>query len=124
MLLNLIKNERPDINKIYLYVKHPFESKYQLLINTRENVGIKKLKNPKRFIDYSQRIDDVYENLEDYNPTKKVNNMLIVFDDKIADKEYNKNLSPTVTELFLRGRKLNILLEFIIQSYFKVPKTI
>ena len=69
-LLNLIKKQRPDIDKIYLYLKDPFESKYQLLINGREKVGIENLKNPKAFIDYSQTIDDVYENLEDYNPTK------------------------------------------------------
>ena len=71
MLLNLIKNQRPDIDKIYLYVKDTLESKYQLLINGREKVGINKLKNPKAFIDYSQTIDDVCENLEYCNPTKK-----------------------------------------------------
>ena len=63
VLLNLIKNQRPDIDKIYLYVKDPFESKYQLLINGRVKVGIKALKNPKAFIDYSQTIHDLYENL-------------------------------------------------------------
>ena len=50
--------------------------------------------------------------------------MLIVFDDMIADMECNRKLNPIVTELFLRGRKLNISLVFISQSYFKVPKTI
>ena len=70
MLLNLIKHQQPDIEKIYLYVKDPFKSKYQLLINERGKVEIEKLKKPKAFID-SQTIDDVYENLEDYNPTKK-----------------------------------------------------
>ena len=99
--LSLIKYQRPDIDKIYLYVKDPFESKYQLLFNIIERVGFKK-KNPKAFIDYSQAIDDVYENLEDYNPKKK-SRVLIVFDDMIADMESNKRLSPIVTELFLRG---------------------
>ena len=94
-----------------------------MLINGRENVGIKKLKNPKVFIDYSQTIDDVYENLEDYNPTKK-RVVLMVFDDKIANIESNKKVSPIVTELFLRGRKSNISLVFVSQSYFKVSKTI
>ena len=75
------------------------------------------------FIDYSQTIDDVYKNLKDYNQTKK-RRVLIVFDDMIADMESKKKLSPVVTELFLRGRKLNILLVFISDSYFKVPKTI
>ena len=61
--------------------------------------------------------------MEDYNPTKK-RRVLIVFDDMIADIESNNKLSPIVTELFLRGRKLNISLVFISQSYFNVPKTI
>ena len=70
--------------------KDPFKSKFnQLFINGRENVGIKILKNPKAFIDYSQTIDDVYENLEDYN-LKKKKKMLIVFDDMIADMKSNK----------------------------------
>ena len=98
--MNLIKHQRPDINKIYLYVKDPFESKHQLLFNGREKVGIKTLKNPKASNNYSQTIDYVYENLEDYNPTKK-RRVIIVFDDMIADIESNKKLSPVVTELFL-----------------------
>ena len=69
--MNLIKHQRPDIAKIYLSVKDQFESKYQLLIYRREELGITKLKNPEAFIDYSQTVNDVYENLEDYNPTKK-----------------------------------------------------
>ena len=107
VLLNLIKNQRPDIGKIYLYVKDPFESKQQLLIKGREKVEIENLKNLKAFIDYSQTIDDVYENLEGYNPTKK-RRVLTKFDDMTADMESNKKVSPKVTELFLKGRKLNI----------------
>ena len=61
--------------------------------------------------------------MKDYNPTKK-RRVLIVFDDMIADMETNKKLSPIVTELFFRERKLDISLIFISQSYFKVPKTI
>ena len=79
------------------------------------------MKNQKTFIDYSQTTDDVYESLEDYNPTMK-RTVLIVFDYMIADMESNKKLSPIVAELFLRQRKLNISLVFISQSYFKVPK--
>ena len=122
MLLNLIKHQRPDIDKIYLYVKDPLESNYQLFIDGREKVVIENLKNPVAFIGYSRRIDDVYENLEDNNPTKK-RRVLIVFDDMIADMESNKKLSTIVTELFLRGRKLNISFVFTLQSYFEVPKT-
>ena len=91
VLLNLIKYQRPDIDKIYLYVKDPSESKYQLIINGKEKVGIENLKNPKAFIDYSQTIDSVYENLEDYNPRKK-KSVLIVFDDMIADMKSNKKI--------------------------------
>ena len=57
-------------------------------------------------------IDRVYENSEDYNPTMK-RRAWTVFDDIIADVESNKVLSPIVVELFLRGRKLNILLVFL-----------
>ena len=62
-----------------------------MLINGREKVGIENLINPKAFTDYSQSIDDVYENLEDYNPTKK-RRELIVFDDMKADMKSNKVL--------------------------------
>ena len=65
MLLNLIKHQRPDIDKIYLYIKDSFEINYQLFINGREKTGIKKVKYLKAFIDYSQTISDVYKNLED-----------------------------------------------------------
>ena len=60
---------------------------------------MKKLKNPKAFIDYSQITDDVYENLESCNPAKK-RKVLIVFDDMIADMESNKKLSSINTDLF------------------------
>ena len=79
MLIQIIIHQPPDIDKIYLYIKDPSKSNYQLLINGREKVGIKKLKNPKVFIGYSQTIDVVYESLEDYNATKK-RKVLIVFD--------------------------------------------
>ena len=60
--MKLIKYKWPDVNKILLNVKDPFKSKYQLLTNGRENVEIDILKNPEALIDYSQTIDDVYEN--------------------------------------------------------------
>ena len=69
-------------------------------------------KNPKAFTDYSQTTDDFYENLEGCNPTKK-RRVLIVFDEMIADMESEKKLNAKVTELFVRGRKLNISLVFI-----------
>ena len=66
---------------------------------------------------------DVYKNINDYNPDKE-NKILIVFDDTIADMIHNKKLYSIVTKLFIRGRKLNIYLVFITQSYFKVPKDV
>ena len=54
MLLNLTRNQEPDIEKTYLYFKNPFESKYRLFINGRKKAEIEKLKNPKAFLDYSQ----------------------------------------------------------------------
>ena len=86
-----------------MYLKDPFESKYQLLINGREKVGIKKLKNPKAFNECSQTIDDVYENLEDYNLTME-RKVLIVFDNMIADMEAIKNQrnSTKSVKLFVR----------------------
>ena len=64
-------------------------------------------------------MQDVYKNNEDYNPGKK-RKILIVFDVMIADMINNKKLNPIVTELFIRGRKLNISVVFITQSYFKM----
>ena len=68
-------------------------------------------------------MQDAYKNIEDYNPTKK-RKIVIVFDDMIADLINNNKLNPIVTELFIRGRKLNISLEFYTQSYFKKPKDV
>ena len=71
-------------------------------------------------------MEDVYKNIEDYNPTIQERNkkILIVFDDMIADMINNKKLNPVVTELFIRGKKLNISIVFITQSYFKVQKDV
>ena len=68
-------------------------------------------------------MQDFSKNIEDCNPGKKCK-MLIVFDDMIAEMINNKRLNPVVTELFIRGRKLNISIVFITQSYFKVPKDV
>ena len=121
-LLNLINNQ-PDIDKIYLYAKDPYEDKYQFLIKKRESIGLKHFNDPKAFIEYSNDMQDVYGNINDYNPDKE-NKILIVFDDMIADMTNNKKINSVVTELFIRSRKLNISFVFIIQSYFKVPKDV
>ena len=68
-------------------------------------------------------MQDVYKNIEDYN-LRTNRKVLIVFDDMLADMINKKILNPIVTELFIRGRKLNISIVFIAQSYFKVPKDV
>ena len=89
-LLNLINNQ-PDIDKIYLYAKDPYEKKYQYLIKKREKVGLNHFNDPKAFMEYSNSF---------------------------------RMLSSIVTELVIRGRKLNISIVFITQSYFKVPNDV
>ena len=121
-LLNLI-NEQDDIDKIYLYAKDLSKPKYEYLIKKRENAGIKHLNNPNAFIECSNTMDDVYENINDYNPIRK-RKKLIVFDDMIADIMGNKKFQAIIKELFIRCRKLNISLVFITQSYFFVPKDV
>ena len=83
-------------------------------IRTRQSI------KAKAFIKYSNDMRNVYKNINYYNPDKE-NKMFIVSDDMIADMIHNKKLGSIVTELFIRGRKLNISLGFITQSYFKVP---
>ena len=122
-MLDLI-NKQPDIDKIYLYEKDPYEArKHQYLIDKREKEGVDHFNDPKAFMEYSSDMQDVYRNIEDYNPDKK-RKVLIVFDDLISDMINNKKLNSIVTELFIRGRKLNISIVFITQSYFKAPKDV
>ena len=87
-MLNLI-NHQPDIEKVYLCAKVPYEAKYQLLINKRESTGLKHLNDFKVFIKYSSDMDDIYKNNDEYNPNKK-RKILIAFDDTIADMLNNK----------------------------------
>ena len=98
------------------------KKKYQYLINKREKVGLNHFNDPKTFIEYSNDMQDVYKNIEDYNPIKK--RKIIIFDDMIADMINNTKLNPIVTELFIRSRKLNISIVFITKSCFKVPKDV
>ena len=83
ILLNIVNNQ-PDIDKVYLYAKDPYEAKYQYLINKREKVGLDHFKDPKAFIEYSNDMQNVYKNIGDYNLGKK-RKKLKVFDDVIAD---------------------------------------
>ena len=120
--INLI-NEQNDIDEIYLYARDLSESKYEYLIKKREDAEIKPINNPNAFIKCSNTMDDVYENINDYNPIRK-RKKLIVFDDMIADIMTNKRFQAIIKELFIRCRKLNISLVFITQSYFSVPKDV
>ena len=107
-LLNLLNNQ-PDIDKINLYAKAPYEAKYQFLINKRKSVGLEHFDDPKAFIECSNDMQDVYNNIDEYNIDKECK-ILIVFADMIADIINNKKLNSIVTELFIRGRKFIISL--------------
>ena len=104
-----------------MYAKDLSEPKYQFLIERRENVEIKNYNDPTASIEYSNTMDDVYNNIDDYNPKRK-RKILIVFDGMIADIMTNKRFQAIIKELFIRCRKLNISPIFITQSYFKTPK--
>ena len=119
-LLHLINNLHP-IDKIYLYAKDIHEPKYEYLINKREQTGIKKLNDPRAFIEYSDDMGDVIDDINDYNKNRD-KKVLIVFDDMIADIEYNKNFKRIIKELFYRARKINVSIVFITQSYFRALK--
>ena len=117
------KGNNNFIDKIYLYAKNLDERKYQFLIEKRENVGIKNLNDPNAFIEYSNTMDDVYNNIDDYNAKRK-RKVLIVFDDMIADIMTNTKFQAIIRELFIRCRKLNISVVIITQSCFSVPKKV
>ena len=106
-----------------MYAKYLDKPEYQSLIKKRENAGINDLNDPNAVIEYSNTMDDVYDNIDDYN-TKRKRKFLIVFDDMITDIMNNKRFQAIIKELFIRCRKLNISLAFIIQSYFSVPKEV
>ena len=86
-------------------------------------MGINHFNDPEAFIEYSNDMGDVYKNINYDNPEKE-NKILIVFDEIVADMIHNKKLDSIVTELLIRGRKLNISLAFITQSSFNVPKDV
>ena len=119
-MLNLIK-KHDDIDKIYLYAKDLSEPRYEILIKQREDVGIKYCNDPNAFIECSNTTD-VYQNIDDYNPRRK-RNILIVSDEMIADIMMNKKFQTITKELFIRSRKVNISLVFKTQAY-SVPKEV
>ena len=122
ILLHLINHFRL-IDKIYLYAKDINEPKYEYLINKREQAGIKILNDPHAFIEYSDDLDDVFDDIKNYNKSRD-KKVLIVFDDRIADIEYNKNFKRIIKKLFYRARKINVSIVFITQSYFRALKVL
>ena len=94
-----------------------------MLIKNRKNARIKHLNDSNPFIECSNTMDDIYENIDDYNPRRR-RKILIVFDDMITDIMTNKKFQSIIKELFIRCRKLNISLAFITQSYFSVTKDV
>ena len=91
-LLNLIK-EQDNIDKIYLYAKDLSEPKYEFLIKKHKDAGITHLNYPSAFIECSNRMDDIYQNIDDYNQSRE-RKILVVFDDMIEDIMSNKNFKP------------------------------
>ena len=106
-----------------MYAKDLSEPKYQFLIKKREDAKTKNLNDASTFIGYSNTMDDVYSNTDDYNPKRK-RKVLIVFDYMIADIMAHKRFQAIIKELFIRCRKLNISLVFITQYYFSVLKEV
>ena len=104
-----------------MYAKDLSEPKYEMLIKKRENVGIKYLNDPNAFIECSNTTDDVYENINDYNPSRK-RKTLIVFDDMIADITTNKEFKAIIKELFIRCRNEIILLFLLLNLIFLFQK--
>ena len=118
-LLHLINNLNKTtlVDKIYVYAKDLREPKYEFLIKNRKNAGINHFKDPAAFIECSNDMNDVYADISNYNK-KLENKVIIVFDDMIADTEYNKKFKQIIKELFYRARKINVSIVFITQCYF------
>ena len=122
-LLNSIQKDNNIIDKIYLYAKDLEEPKYKLLIDKRETAGINFNNDPTAFIEYSDSMDDVFPQIEDYNKKRK-RNILIIFDDMISHVMSDKKVHQILKDLFIRCRKLNISLCFLTQPYFSVSKDV
>ena len=90
------------------------------MIKKRKNAGLKHFNDLNALIECSDILDDVYENIDDYSPSRK-RKILMVFDDMVADVKSNKNFQLKIEELFIRFKRLNISPVFITQSYFTVP---
>ena len=120
-LINLI-NEEDDIDKIYLHSKDLSEPKHEILIQNREGVGIKHFNDPNAFVECSNTMDDVYGNINDYNPGIK-RKIFVVFDGVIADIMINKKFRAIIKELFIRCRKLKLVFITLYYLVFQFQKT-
>ena len=121
--LIMLTNKRNNIDKMYFYARYLSEPKYEYLVKKRKDIGIKYVNNPNAFIECSSTMNDVYENINDYNSNRR-RNILIVFDGMITDIVTNKKFKALIKELFVRCRKRNISLVFITQSHFSVSKDV
>ena len=119
-LLNLISHQ-DDIDRLYFYTEDLSEPKYESLIKKREDAEIKHLNDPEAFIECSNTMNDVYNNIDNYNQSRK-RKILIVFDDMIADIMTNKKFQAIIKELFIRCRKVSISYVFNTQFYFLLQK--
>ena len=119
-LLNSIQKDNNKIDKIYLYAKYLEELKYKLLIDKREKAGINFNNDPNAFIEYSNSMDDILSDIEDYTKKRKTK-VLIIFDDVISHVMSDKKAQQILKDLFIICRKLNISLT---QSCFSVPKDV
>ena len=106
--MHLINNFHP-IDKIYLYAKDTEEKKYQFLINKREQAGIKNLNEHHEFIEYSNDMKDVLDDINNYNKNRD-KKVLMIFDDMIADIMKSEKFKAIVKELFIRYRKKYIII--------------
>ena len=122
-LLNSIQRDNNITDKFYLYAKDLEEPKYKLLIDKREKAGINLNNDLNAFIEYSNSMDDILSDIEDYNKKRK-RKVLIMFDDMISHVMSDKKAQQILKDLFIRCRKLNISLCFLTQSYFSVPKDV
>ena len=120
-LLNSIQRDNNIIDKIYLCAKDLEEPKYKLLIDKREKTGINFNNDPNVFTEYSNSMDDILSDIEDYNQKRK-RKVLIIFDDMISHVMSDKKAQQILKDLFIKCRKLNISLCFLTQAYFSVPK--
>ena len=106
-LLNSIQKDNNIIDKMYLFAKDLEEPKYQFLIKKREKARLKNLNDKNAFIEYSNNMHDIYDNIEDYNKKRK-RKVLIVFDDMASHVMSDKKAQQVLLELFIRCKKLNI----------------